>query len=97
MFARLTTIQVAKEKFDEAKKIYGDSVIPAAKLQKGYQGAYLITQRDTGKGISITLWDSEEDLKAGEDSGYYQGQLDKFKPHLIAPPVRETYEVSIKD
>lgn len=96
MFARVTMVQVDLNKFDETIGIFRDSVIPAAKSQNGYQGSYLLTDRKTGKGISITLWDSEENAIANEQSGYYQEQLGKFKGFFTAPPVREGYEVSIQ-
>jgi len=97
MFARLTIVQIAIDKLDDTKKLFEESVIPAAKSQKGYRGAYLLTDSNTGKGVSIAFWDSEEDLIAGEDSGYYQEQLGKFKDYFTTPPVREIYEVSVKD
>jgi heme-degrading monooxygenase HmoA len=96
MFARLTIVQTSIDKLDETMKIYEESVLPAAKSQKGFRGAYMLTDRKTGKGISITLWDSEEDAIANEQSGYYQEQLNKFKDFFTAPPVREGYEVSIQ-
>jgi len=96
MFARLSIVQVNMDKLDETVKIFEESVIPAAKSQKGYRGAYLLTDRKTGKGVSISLWDSEEDAIANEQSGYYQEQVGKFKDFFIAPPVREGYEVSIQ-
>jgi hypothetical protein len=34
-------------KIDEAIKLYRDSVVPAAKSQKGYRGIYLFTDRKT--------------------------------------------------
>ena len=96
MFARLTIVQVKIDKIDETIKIYEESVIPAAKSQKGHVGAYLLINRETGKGVSITVWDSEEDAIANEQSGYYQEQVAKFKDAFTAPPVREGYEVAIK-
>jgi heme-degrading monooxygenase HmoA len=96
MFARITIVQGKVDKLDESIKIYEDSIITAAKSQKGFQGAYLLTDRNTGKGISCTLWDSEEDADANEQSGYYQQQLDKLKDFLTAQPVREGYEVSVQ-
>ena len=96
MFARLTIVQVKIDKLDETKKIFEENVIPAAKSQKGYRGGYLLTDRKTGKGMSITLWDSEEDAIANEQSGYYQEQVGKFKDFFTAPPVREGYEVSLQ-
>jgi len=97
MFARLTTVQMKRDKIDEGVKIFEQSVIPTAKAQKGYRGAYLLTDRKTGKGVSIALWDSEQDIVASEESGYYQEQLSKFKDTMVAPSVREVYEVSVQD
>jgi len=96
-FARLTITQSKIESFDEMVKLYGESVVPAAKSQNGYLGILLLTDRTTGKAISIALWESEEDAIANEKSGYYQEQVGKFKDYFTAPPVREGYEVSVKD
>ena len=96
MFARLTIVQVKIDKLDESVKVFEESVMPAAKSQKGYRGAYLLTAHQTGKGIAMTFWDSEENAIAGEQSGYYQEQLGKFKDLFTAPPVREGYEVSLQ-
>jgi len=96
MHARIVIIQTIPGKIDEAIGIYRDSVVPAAKKQKGWKGNYLLTDRKTGKGISIGLWETEADMTAGETSGYYQKQIAKFKDILGAPPVREAYEVSVQ-
>ena len=94
MFARVTRMQVKSDKIDESVKIYNESVIPAAKSQKGYQGTYLLVDSKTDKGMAFTLWASEEDAIANEQSGYYQEQISKFKDVFAAPPVREGYEVA---
>ena len=96
MFARFTIVQSAKDKIDEVIKLYEDSVVPAAKSQKGYRGAYLFTDRQTGKGYSISLWDTEEDAIANEQSGYYKEQVGKFAEYFTGPPVQEGYEVSVQ-
>ena len=96
MYARVTIVQFQPGKIDEAISIYRDSVVPAAKQQKGNKGVYLLTDRNTGKGISIALWATEADIKAGETSGYFQQQLAKFKEIFGAPPVREQYEVTVQ-
>lgn len=97
MFARVTMFQMKSDKVDEAIKIYKESVTPVRKAQKGAAGSYLLTDRKTGKGMAISLWDSEEDAIANEQSGYYQEQLNKFKDAFAAPPVRGGYEVSYQD
>lgn len=97
MFARLTIVQVTPDAIDETTKIYEESVVSAAKSQNGYKGAYMLVDRKTGKGVSITLWNSEEDAITNEQSGYYQEQVGKFKDFFTAPPVQEGYEVAVQD
>ena len=97
MFARVTNTQMKLDKLDEAIKIVEESVLTVTRSQKGYRGAYLLTDRKTGNGLMISLWDTEEDAIANEESGYYQEQVAKFKDYFAAPPVREGYEVSVQD
>ena len=96
MFARLFPFQFNVDKLDEFAKRFEDRIIPAVKLQKGFCGIYLMTDRKTGKGYSVSLWDSEEDAIANEQSGYYQEQVGKFAEYFIAPPVQEGCEVSVQ-
>ncbi len=96
MYARLVTVQIAPDKSDEAIRIYRDSVVPAAKQQKGFKGLYDLVDRNTGKGVSITLWDTEADMIAGEASGYLREQLAKFAAMFTAPPTTERYEVVVQ-
>ena len=96
MFARFTIVQMKMDKMDEAIKLYEESVVAGGKQQKGFRGIYLFTDRKTGKGYSVSLWDSEEDAVANEQSGYYKEQVGKFAEHFSAPPVQEGYDVSVK-
>ena len=93
MFARVITVHAQPGKIDEAATVYRDSIIPAAKKQKGFKDAMLLTDPVTGKGISVTLWETEADQKA---SGYVSQQLAKIVPLLAGPPVRESFVVSAK-
>jgi heme-degrading monooxygenase HmoA len=96
MYARLTTMHIKSEKIDEAIKTYQQSVVPAAKLQKGFVRAYLLADRPTGRGISMTIWKTEEDALANERNRYYQEQLVKFLEFFQSPPFREGYEIMVK-
>jgi heme-degrading monooxygenase HmoA len=95
MYARLTSAQIRKENISEFTQMYNESVVPAAKAQKGYRGSYVLVDRDTGKGMAITLWESKEDALANEENRYYQEQLAKFVTLFTQAPVRELYEVTI--
>jgi heme-degrading monooxygenase HmoA len=96
MYARLTEMNVKPDKIDEAIEIYRKSVIPAAKSQKGFIAAYLLQDRPTGRGISMTIWKTEEDALANERNRYYQEQLVKFLDLLASPPIREGYDIIVK-
>ena len=56
----------------------------------------MLTDHSTGKGLSITLWETEADMNAGEASGYFQAQLAKFANFFSQQPVREHYEVGLQ-
>lgn len=96
MFARVTVTYMKPDRLHEATTLFAESVIPAARTQKGFKEMYLLTDRTTGKGLAIGFWESEADANANEKSGYYQEQLNKFKDLFTGPPAREEYEVSVK-
>lgn len=94
MYARMTTMQPRQGTAGEAAKIFRESVIPAAQQQMGFRGAILLEDPTSGRGTSITLWETEADLKAGEESGYFKEQIAKFGPLMAGPPVREVLVVT---
>jgi heme-degrading monooxygenase HmoA len=96
-YARIVTVSAQAGKIDEIVRIYTNEVLPAAKQQKGFQGARLFVDHATNKGISVTRWASKADLEAGEASGYYQAQIAKLASLLAAPPVREAYEIAAEE
>ena len=97
MHARVAFFHVKPGKRDEAVSIFRDFVIPAAKKQKDFSGGLLLTDPAKGKGISIGLWESAEDMVASEARGFYQGWVDKLKGIFELAPFMEHYEVSSKE
>jgi len=96
MHARVVLSTAQPGKMDELIKICRDSILPAAKKQKGFKSWFLLTNRDAGKGIVIAMWNTEADMIANEKSGFYQEQVAKVMPLLTGPPTMEHYEVSVK-
>jgi hypothetical protein len=96
MYARLTIMSFKIDRIEEGIKIYQKSVIPAAKKQKGFMGAYLLIDQKAGKAISITHWRSEKLALANEENLYYQEQLVKFLDVMIPPVIKEAYDVRVK-
>ncbi len=96
MIARVTTWQTTSDKLDDVIKSFKERVFTAAKLQKGYRSSYMLTDRYTGKFISIGFWDSEEDANADEQSGQYQRRVSILKNASVIPPTHELFEVSLQ-
>lgn len=94
MHARVILGRVKLDKQEEAIKIYKESVEPAAKEQKGFKGMHLLTDPETNKFISITIWETERDMLAGESSGYLQEQLHKIATLFVGPPSIQHYIIS---
>jgi hypothetical protein len=59
-----TTCGAGTEKREEAINIFQNSVIPAAKQQKGFISLMMLTERSTGKEVSVCLWETEGWMKA---------------------------------
>jgi heme-degrading monooxygenase HmoA len=96
MYARMVSAQIQPGKMDEVINIFRDSIKPVSRQQPGYKGGYFLTNAQTGKAVSIGLWESEEAMKAGETSDYLREQVAKLAPFFAAPPVTEHYEVSLE-
>ncbi len=94
MYARVTTSHDQPGKTDEGVDIYRD-IMSLIKEKKGFKGAMLLNNSDTGKSISITLWDSEADMIATETSGWWKDQVKKFTNVMAGQPTKEHYEVSV--
>ena len=94
MHARVTSVSVQPDKVAETTRIYNESILPAIKAAGGNRGVFLLIDPTTGKGLSVTLWESEADGQAYDTSGTYREQVGKVSPFFSAPPSLATYEVA---
>jgi heme-degrading monooxygenase HmoA len=97
MYARVTSAEIFKDKINQFIEIYREYVVPAAKKQKGFKGIRLLVDWKTGKGMSITYWESEEDALSNEKSLYYQEQVARFISFYARQPIREGYDVPVHE
>lgn len=97
MYARVTSAQIDPKNIERLKKIYEESVVPAAKKLKGFRGISLMINPETGDGLSIGYWNTEEDCIATEKNLFYQEQVAKFIPFYVKHPIRDGYEVLIQE
>ena len=72
--------------------------MPEQRKQHDFKGITVLNDRATGKGILITFWQTEADLKASDEaSPYYEELRAKFAPYWTVPQVREAYEVALQE
>ena len=94
MYARVISSQLVSGKTDEAVSIWTDKVAGVLKQAKGFKGAYLVGDRGTGKGLTITLWESKEDADAMNAA--LPQTLALFDGLFAAQPSLESYEVLLQ-
>ncbi len=63
MYARATTLRASPKHVQEAIVHYQEG-IPSVREISGNRGAFLLVDRSAGKGISVTLWESDEAMQA---------------------------------
>ena len=68
MYARISTLEGSPEHIDEGLRQVRENVLPQIQLQEGFKGMVALADRQTGKTLGITFWESEEALKASEEA-----------------------------
>src|SRR4051794_3362092 len=68
MFARVSTFQGPPDQTAEGIRLAREQILPAAKLMDGFKGIYLLFDRESGKSLSVTLWETEADMQASEEA-----------------------------
>jgi heme-degrading monooxygenase HmoA len=65
MIARVVTTNVSPDGMESATRTIREQ-LPDARRQPGFAGFYLLAGHEAGKLVTISLWDSREDLLAVE-------------------------------
>ena len=68
MHARMSIFEGPPEKIDEGVRHAREVILPQAKeMDPGFKGIIALTDRQSGKMLGITFWESEEALRASEE------------------------------
>jgi heme-degrading monooxygenase HmoA len=68
VYARISTLEGSPEHIDEGLRQVRENVLPQIQQQEGFKGMVALADRQTGKTLGITFWESEEALKASEEA-----------------------------
>lgn len=95
MHARVTTVQMQPEKADDAIAGLEQNDVPTFKQLAGFKGFTLLVDRESGKGIGISFWESEQAMKASEEAVKGSRARAAESGGASAEPQVERFEVAI--
>jgi heme-degrading monooxygenase HmoA len=95
MFARVRITSGVPDKVNDGIRHFREVVVASYKDVAGFEGAYLLVNRKSGKVMGITLWDSEASMKA---TGAASERLRAAGTQVVAgrTPPPEEYEVIVR-
>jgi heme-degrading monooxygenase HmoA len=93
VFARVITAQTTPDGFDGFIRFVQEQ-LPGFQDQQGFKGFYLLTDRDTGNLVIISLWDTREDIRALEAHAA-QLNSEAAQSTEVAPAPAKAYQVEM--
>jgi heme-degrading monooxygenase HmoA len=69
MHARMTTMEGSSERLGEGLRHIREDVLPQLQQQDGFKGFIVFDNRQSGKLVGFSLWESEQDMQASEEVG----------------------------
>jgi heme-degrading monooxygenase HmoA len=68
MHAAVITMQGTAEQLDAIRRLYRERVLPALRAKPGFRQSFLLQDRSSGKGLGVTLWESEQAARAAVEA-----------------------------
>jgi heme-degrading monooxygenase HmoA len=69
IFARISTLEGSPDQVDEGLRHVREQVLPLMQQQDGFKGFIALSDRQSGKVIGVSLWESEQAMRASEEAG----------------------------
>jgi heme-degrading monooxygenase HmoA len=96
MVARINTSELVPEKVEEARKLWTDRIIPEMKKQPGFKRVYVLTNAQTRKVTTISIWESAAHSDAWGSSKTLRELASHLKPTVRHIPSPDIYDVSLE-
>jgi quinol monooxygenase YgiN len=93
MYARSTTVRGNPQSLDDALAYLRDEVMPAAQQMDGCIGMSMFCDRDTGRCIATTAWETEEAMHNSE-SGIHEMRR-RFAEIMGGQPEVQEWEIAV--
>ena len=95
MFARASIIEGPPDRIDSGLERIQSQVVPAIRQLDGFQGIITLVDRTSGKGLNLTFWDTEEDMRASDERANELRRQAAEGLGAMQEPQVERYEVAI--
>ena len=95
MIARVVTTDVSANGMESAMSVVHEH-LPEARQQPGLRGFYLLADREAGKLMTISLWDSRENLLTVEERAAELNSQTVGSGRMAVPDVT-VYEVVVQE
>ena len=69
MHARISTLEMEPARIDDMVGLAKEQIVPALEQSDGFKGFTLMVDRQSGKGVGVSFWESAEALQASEEVG----------------------------
>ena len=97
MFARVTYVQSppGEGEIERGLKLWYQNVLPITSAREGFRGVLSLVDRKSGKALSVTLWEGDEQLIASTEAEYHNQALERFGEFFEGVHDPENYEVNL--
>ena len=95
MYARVIFGKILSQNENVVTSFYRNEVVPTASQQQGFKGIIQMVNPETGETLSISLWETEADLKATENTDYDKKQFAKLASFDATGPRKAAYKVNV--
>ncbi len=68
MHARMFAFEGSTEEIDAAVKLARDEILAIERQMPGFRGLILLSDKEAGKLVSVSLWETEEQMQQSEAS-----------------------------
>jgi hypothetical protein len=98
MYARVTLLEIdaLRASVPDALERFHSHTLERLRQQPGYRGVWVLATPE-GKGLLMSLWETEDQAAIEGDHHFYAEELGHFATLFRSPPGREEYEVLFVD
>ena len=95
MHARVSTLEIDPSGIDEVARGLEENDIPEFEKADGYKGFTLLVDRQGGKVVGVSFWESEDALRASEEQGKAARERAVESSGASGTPEVDRFEVAI--